>query len=286
MRGSFSSGGGAEEAALFFADRKVEFFHDEEHVFPHFAFVVVGAGAEEIGGVVGGEEGDVFEGEPTSAQGAHRFVGAGEAEHGGFAEGDEDAGLDDGDLLAEVGQAALHFKRGGRAVAGGALGRVGAAFEDVGEVDVVAGEAHGGDDFGEEFAGASDEGFAEAVFVCPGGFADKHEVGVRVAGAEDGLGAGGGEVLALLAGADGFAKRGESRFAGHFRFQIGDFRGEPGGAGDFRFEIWILRFCGRGCPSQAGEGLAGDAGAGGAEEVSAGAEALLEESGGFLDGGH
>ncbi len=131
--------------------------------------------------------------------------------HGGFAEGDEDARLDDGDLFAQVGEAALHFERRGGAVAGRVRRHVGAAFEDVGDVDVVAGQAHGVDDFGEEFAGASDEGLALLVLIRSGGLADEHEVGVGVAGAEDGLRARRGEVLAFAASADCLVQRGELR---------------------------------------------------------------------------
>jgi hypothetical protein len=45
------------------------------------------------------------------------------------------------------------------------------------------------------------------VLVRARGFADEHEIGVGVAGAEDGLGAEGGEVLALAAGADCLVQR-------------------------------------------------------------------------------
>jgi hypothetical protein len=91
---------------------------------------------------------------------------------------------------------------------------------DVGDVDIVAGQAHGGDDAGEKFAGGTDEGLALFVFVESGSLADEHEVGVGVAGAEDSLGARGGEVLAFAAGADGLVQRGELRGTRDFRFQI------------------------------------------------------------------
>jgi hypothetical protein len=43
MRGSFSSGSGTEKAALFFRNGQAEFFHDQHHVFPDFAFFGEGA---------------------------------------------------------------------------------------------------------------------------------------------------------------------------------------------------------------------------------------------------
>ena len=88
--------------------------------------------------MIGGEQGDIFEGQPAAAQGGHGLVGAGQSGHGGFAEGDEHAWLDDGDLLAQVRKAALHFKGCRRTVARGAGFHVGAAFEHIGDVDVAA----------------------------------------------------------------------------------------------------------------------------------------------------
>ena len=58
----------------------------------------------------------------------------------------------------------------GLAVAGGLAGGVRAAFQNVGDVDVAALEAHGLDDFREELAGFADEGFGLRVFIGARGF--------------------------------------------------------------------------------------------------------------------
>ena len=62
-----------------------------------------------------------------------------------------------------------------------------AALHDVRDVDIFAADAHGFDHVVEQLSGATDEGFALRVFVSAGAFADKHQVGVRIAYAEDNL---------------------------------------------------------------------------------------------------
>ena len=68
-----------------------------------------------------------------------------------------------------------------------------AALHDVGDVDVVAGEADPLDEAGEQLPGAADERHAGEVLLLPGALAHEHQVGVRVADAEHHLGAGLGE---------------------------------------------------------------------------------------------
>jgi hypothetical protein len=63
----------------------------------------------------------------------------------------------------------------------------GPALDHVADVDLLAGERHGGDHLGEELAGAADEGLALGVFVGAGAFAHEDKVGAGVADAEDGL---------------------------------------------------------------------------------------------------
>ena len=195
-----------EVVALLIGDGEGYALHYQEDVFPDFAFFGERLVSEQVGGVIGGHEGDALELVPAAAEAGHGLDGAEEAFHGDGAEGDEDGGLDGLDLGAEVGKAGLHLEGGGAAVAGGAGGHVGTAFEDVGDEDVGAGEAHGFDDFGEELAGFADEGLALEVFIGAGGFAYEHDAGVDIADAEDGLGAGAGELGALCAGGDGGAE--------------------------------------------------------------------------------
>ncbi len=66
----------------------------------------------------------------------------------GGAEGDDDGGADDVDLGAEVGDAGFHSCRVGLRLPGTPGGHVGAALDDVADVDLLAGEAHGDDHFG------------------------------------------------------------------------------------------------------------------------------------------
>ncbi len=62
-----------------------------------------------------------------------------------------------------------------------------AALHDIGDVHLLALEAHGSDHVVEQLAGASDEGQTLRVFVGARALADKHQLGVGVAGAEDDL---------------------------------------------------------------------------------------------------
>ena len=84
--------------------------------------------------------------------------------------------------------------------------------------NVVASEAHGLDDFGEELAGAADKRLAELVLVSAWSLTDEHQLGVAVADAENHLRAGGDEVLAFLAREDGFFQGGPCPWGGIFFF--------------------------------------------------------------------
>ena len=78
---------------------------------------------------------------------------------------------------------------GGFAVAAGVGGHIGAAFEDVRDVDLFAGEFHGGEHFREKIACSTDKRFALFVFIGPGSFSDKHETGLGITHSEYDLGA-------------------------------------------------------------------------------------------------
>ena len=96
------------------------------------------------------------------------------------------------------------------AVAAGVGGHIGAAFEDVRDVDLFAGEFHGGEHFREKIACSTDERFALFVFIGPGSFSDKHEAGLGVAHSKDDLGTRFREVRADLAGEGLGAQGGEA----------------------------------------------------------------------------
>src|SRR5215467_4606608 len=96
-------------------------------------------------------------------------------------ERDDDLRLDDVDLLEEKRLAFLDFVRLGVAV----LGRT--ALDDVRDVDVLALQIDGLDDFRQELAGAPDKRDALDVLVRSRRLADEHQVCVRIADAENDL---------------------------------------------------------------------------------------------------
>ena len=146
------------------------------------------------GGVEAGEdpEGAELAGLAVDAADGFALEPAG---HGEAAEGDDDLGVDQGDLLVEEGAAGGHFLGQGVAVAGRA------AFDHVGDEHLLAGEADGAKQLLQELAGGADEGAALLVLVEAGPLADEHEIAGR------GAFAGHGELAAameaaLLAGAN------------------------------------------------------------------------------------
>ena len=198
--------------------------HDLQHVFPGFAFDVVGIGAEEIGGMIGGHDRNAAVFAPFAAEfgDAEAWHFAKEAVDRGGAERDDGFGFDEIDLRVEIGKAAFHFFGCGRAIAVILAGGVRAAFEDVRDVNLLAGEAHGLNDFGEELSGATDEGFGLLVFFRTGSFADEHEFGIDATDAEDDVFARGDEVGTFLANEGAFAELFES-------LEFGDVVGENDG---------------------------------------------------------
>src|SRR6185295_15830271 len=93
--------------------------------------------------------------------------------------GDDDARRDQAHLLLEEAAAGGHLVGLRVAVAGRTT------LDDVGDVDVLAGEADGADDLGEQLPRRADEGQALAVFFGARAFADEHQVGVGVPSSED-----------------------------------------------------------------------------------------------------
>jgi hypothetical protein len=129
---------------------------------------------------------------------------------GGGSEGDDHLWGDDGNLRAEIRKADVHLIPGGFAIPA-TLGRhVRAAFQNVGDVDFVAGELHGGDHLGEELACPADKRLPLLILVRSGSLADKHELGLRVAHAEDHLSTGFGQMRADGAGGSVFFEGGKT----------------------------------------------------------------------------
>jgi hypothetical protein len=77
--------------------------------------------------------------------------------------------LDARDLRLEERRALRDLVRLGIAIAGRT------ALHDVGDVDLLAREAHGSDDLRQQLAGASDERLALFVFIGPRAFPDEHQ---------------------------------------------------------------------------------------------------------------
>ena len=115
--------------------------------------------------MIGDQERSFLIGMPGAAEFAHGAAEAEQTFNGRRAQGDEDPRLNDLNLLGKIRQAGLHFLRSRGAIAAGRAGCVRPAFQNVGDVDVTALEAHGLDDFGEQLAGFTDEGFGLLVFI-------------------------------------------------------------------------------------------------------------------------
>src|SRR5687768_967076 len=100
---------------------------------------------------------------------------------GELAERHDHARLDDVDLPEQVGLTLLHFVGFRIAITGRP------ALDDVGDVDLIAGEADGLDDLRQQLPGTADEGLASLVFFLAGRLTDEHQPRFRVADAEDDL---------------------------------------------------------------------------------------------------
>ena len=165
-------------------DFQTHLFHEHLQVFP--GLLLGRRLSEQIGRVVSDDGGDAAVTVPLAAQLAHGDAWYSSSRlHGDPAEQAEKLGPDDGDLLFQVREAVVRLFDCGSAVFGGT------ALEDVGDVDLIARQAHPlGDHVGEQLAGPADERLAQAVFVGSRRLADEHEPGLGLTGAEDRLGAG------------------------------------------------------------------------------------------------
>src|SRR5262245_6552279 len=149
------------------------------------AFHVVPGGALEArvpqksGRMIRGDDDGLAERKDLPAESGERRLAARQEQRGESPERAEDSRRDEADLLHEVGPAGGDLLRERVAIPGRA------ALEDVRDVHLVARQADGGEDLGQELAGSADERDALQVFLAPGGLADEHEGGGRAARAED-----------------------------------------------------------------------------------------------------
>src|SRR5690242_14811586 len=116
---------------------------------------------------------------PAAAQFSHGRVDGQQVLGRGCAQGHDDLGADGGDLPHEernAGFALVAFRC--------AVPRR-PALDYVGNVDVLAAQAHGGDHIVQQLPGAAHKGQALLIFIGPRAFTNEHQLGMNVAGAED-----------------------------------------------------------------------------------------------------
>ena len=138
------------------------------HVFPHLA--LGGWIAQQVRGMERGDQLGAAVVVDAAAQAGNRIERAQQRLRREFAERHDHLGLDEVDLPEQKRLARRDLV--GLRIA--VLGRP--AFDDVGDVHVVARQADGLDDLREELAGAADERDALDVFVRARRLADKHQV--------------------------------------------------------------------------------------------------------------
>src|SRR5207247_4090451 len=109
------------------------------------------------------------------------------------------------DLLDEIWPACLHFERRRWPVAKRTSWRVRTAFQDIGNINFLANEAHRLDNSREQLTCATDKWFALPVLVHTGCFTDKHQFRVRIPDTENGLRPRTGEMRTFHADTDTLA---------------------------------------------------------------------------------
>lgn len=152
--------------------------------------------------MIGDQERSFLIGMPCAAKFAHGAAEAEQTFNGGCTQRHEHFWLNDFDLLCQIRQAGLHLLRSGGAITAGRAWRVGPALQDVGDINRIAAEAHGCDDFGQQLPRPPYEWFTLCVLVHARRFADKHQIGIRMANSKNGLPARACEMRAFQADAD------------------------------------------------------------------------------------
>src|SRR6266568_3593550 len=150
---------------------------------------------------------------PSAAQFPHGCPCPEQTLHGDRAKRDKDLRPNNVDLLDEIWPACLHFERRRWPVAKRTSWRVRTAFQDIGNINFLANEAHRLDNSCEQLTCATDKWFALPVLVHTGCFTDKHQFRIRIPDAEDCLRPRTGEMRAFCANTDAFAHQREQ-----FRF--------------------------------------------------------------------
>src|SRR4029453_1877868 len=98
---------------------------------------------------------------------------------------DQNLRLNNIDLLQEIRPACLHFERRRGAVAKRASRRIGTAFQDIGNVNLLANEAHRLDNSRKQLTCAPDKWLALPVLIHAGRFTDEHQFRIRISDAEN-----------------------------------------------------------------------------------------------------
>ena len=150
----------------------------------------------------GRHDGDAMEIDPVTAGADDTGFAAQEEAECDFAKTDDDGRACECDLLQKPDASAeMPFVHGGGAVAART------AFYDVCHVDMVAGDADGGERLVQQLPGGADQRAAVVILDTPGAFADDHERGIRRAGGEHGAKTAFAAKRAAAAGGDGFLQR-------------------------------------------------------------------------------
>ncbi len=131
---------------------------------------------------------------PLPPDAGNAVAAAGDPPQGGGPQQQQNRGIDQPDLLQEVGATGRHFLVGGHPVARRP------AFHHVADVGVGLAKSHRGQNFIEELAGFAHKRQAGFVFGLPRPFADRHHPGLPVSPLDHHVGAGGREG-AFLTGA-------------------------------------------------------------------------------------
>ena len=164
--------------------------------------ITLGVGiSQKIRGVIGGQDAGAAVIEPLAAEARDGLRSSKNILRGGAAQANDYFGRDGVDLADQ------ERRTGGSLIFFGLAIFWRTAFDDVGDVDVWAEQAHSFDHLGEEFAGAADERLTGQIFVAARALADEHQLGFGIASAENNFGA--REVQAAAGavaevGADGF----------------------------------------------------------------------------------
>gem|GEM_PF-5172910 len=96
-----------------------------------------------------------------------------------FSEGKDNFWANGFKLFEQKGLTKFDFLRKGVSVSGWV------AFDDIGDIDILAKQLDGEDHFVEKFSGIADEGFCAQVFFGTWGFADEDDGSFHTANAED-----------------------------------------------------------------------------------------------------